>query len=111
MKIDDKKAAIAAWKKRKPATGIFAVRCAALGDAWVGQTLNLDTIQNRIWFSLRVGSHSNHELQAAWTAHGAEAFSFEPLEQLKDEDLSYVRDSLLREREIHWRSTLKGSVI
>ena len=59
MKIDDKKAAIAAWKKRKPAAGIFAVRCAASGRAWIGQTLNLDTIRNRVWFSLRVGSHSN----------------------------------------------------
>ena len=110
MKIDDKKAAIAAWKKRKPAAGIFAVRCAASGRAWIGQTLNLDTIRNRVWFSLRVGSHSNRELQSAWSIHGADAFSFEPLEQLKDEDLPYVRDSLLKEREIHWRSTLNGSV-
>ena len=111
MKIDDRKAAIAAYKKRKAAPGIFAVRCAASGQAWIGQTLNLDTIQNRVWFSLRVGSHSNRELQNAWTTHGADAFSFEPLEQLKDEDLPYVRDALLREREIHWRSTLSGSAI
>ena len=111
MKIDDRKAAIAAWKKRKPAAGIFVVRCAASDRAWVGQTLNLDTIQNRVWFSLRIGSHSNRELQAAWTAHGAEAFSFEPLEQLKDEELPYIRDSLLKEREIHWRTTLNGMAI
>ena len=111
MKIDDRKAAIAAYKKRKTAAGIFAVRCAASGHAWIGQTLNLDTVQNRVWFSLRVGSHSNRDLQIAWTTHGADAFSFKPLEQLKDEDLPYVRDSLLREREIHWRSALKGSAI
>ena len=111
MKTDDKKAAITAYKKRKPVAGIFAVRCTASGHAWIGQTLNLDTVQNRVWFSLRVGSHSNRELQSAWATHGAAAFTFEPLEQLKDEDLPYVRASLLKEREIHWRSTLKGSAI
>lgn len=111
MKSDDRKAAIAAYKKRKSAAGIYAVRCATAGQAWVGQTLNLETIQNRIWFSLRAGSHSSRELQSAWTAHGADAFTFEPLEQLKDEELPYVRDPLLKERVVHWRSTLNGSVI
>ena len=111
MKIGDRKAAIAAYKKRKSAAGIYAVRCVASGKAWVGQTLNLETIQNRIWFSLRAGGHSNRELQSAWAAHGADAFAFEPLEQLKDEDLPYVRDTLLKERELHWRSALNGSVI
>ena len=111
MKSDDRKAAIAAYKKRENAAGIFAVRCAASGQAWVGQTPNLDTIQNRIWFSLRMGSHTNRDLQSAWTAHGADAFTFEPLEQLEDEELPYVRDTLLKERAIHWRTMLNGSVI
>jgi hypothetical protein len=108
MKSDDRKAALAAYKKRKSAAGIYAVRCAATGDAWIGQTLNLETIQNRIWFSLRTGGHPNRELQGAWAAHGADAFAFEPLEQLKEEELAYVRDALLKERFIHWRSMLNG---
>lgn len=111
MNGEERKAAIAAYKKRKTAAGIFAVRCAASGQAWVGQTLTLDTIQTRIWFSLRAGIHSNRELQGAWTAHGADSFSFKPLEQLKDEELPYVRDAFLKERVSHWRSTLNGSVI
>ena len=111
MKIDDRKAAIAAYKKRKTAAGIYAVRCAASGQAWIGQTLNLDTIQNRIWFSLRVGSNANPDLKSAWMEHGADAFSFEPLEALEEEELSYVRDTLLKERAIHWRTRLNASVI
>jgi hypothetical protein len=75
VKIDDRKAAIAAFKKRKTAAGVFAVRCAASGQTWVGQTLNLDTVQNRIWFSLRVGGNANPDLKSAWVAHGAGAFS------------------------------------
>ena len=111
MNNEDRKAAVAAYKKRKAAAGIFAVRCAASGEAWIGQTLNLDTIQNRIWFLLRVGSNSNSEMQSAWAAHGADSFSFEPLEALKDEELAYVRDTLLKERAIHWRTTLNVAVI
>ena len=102
MKIEDRKAAIAAYKKRKSTAGIFAIRCGASGQLWVGQTLNLETIQNRIWFSLRAGSHSNVELQGAWSAHGGDDFKFEPLERLKDEESAYVRDALLKERFIHY---------
>lgn len=111
MKSEDRKAAVAAYKKRKPEAGIFAVRCAASGQAWIGQTLNLDTVQNRIWFSLRVGSHANAELQSAWAQHGADTFSFESLETLKDEELPYVRDTLLKERAAHWRTAVKAVVI
>jgi hypothetical protein len=72
MKSEDKKAAIADYRKRKSAAGIFAVRCATSNQVWVGQTLNLDTVQNRIWFTLRVGTHSARDLQSAWTSHGAD---------------------------------------
>jgi hypothetical protein len=111
MKTEDKKAAIAAYKERKSAAGIYMVRCGASGQTWVGQTPNLDTIQNRIWFGLRMGSHSNRDLQAAWSAHGEASFTFEAVERLKDEELAYVRDALLKERATHWRSMLNGLVV
>jgi hypothetical protein len=111
MKSEDKKAAIAEYKKRKDVAGIFAVRCAVSGQAWVGQTLNLDTIQNRLWFTLRVGTHATRDLQSAWTVHGADTFTFEPLEQLEEEEIPYVRDTLLKERVTHWRTELNGLVI
>jgi hypothetical protein len=111
MKSDDKKAAIAAYKERKSPAGIYAVRCRASGQVWIGQTLDLDKIQNRIWFTLRLGTNSQRDLQSAWTAHGADVFTFEPLEALKEEDLPYVRDGLLKERAVHWRSVLNGLVL
>jgi hypothetical protein len=109
--ITDKKAAIAAYKGRKTAAGIYAVRCTASGKVWVGQTPNLDTIQNRIWFSLRMGSSTNRDLQRAWSANGGEHFTFEPLERLEDEESPYVRDALLKERVAHWRSLLNALAI
>lgn len=111
MKSEDKKAAITAYKERKTVAGIYVIRCAASGQAWVGQTPNLDTIQNRIWFSLRMGSHANRDLQGVWAAHGEATITFEAVERLKDEELAYVRDTLLKERAAHWRSMLSGSAI
>lgn len=111
MKTDDRKAAIAAYKKRKSIAGIFAVRCAASGQVWVGRALDLDAIQNRVWFALRRGSHGNRELQGAWSAHGEGGLTFETLERLQEDELPYVRDALLRERAAHWSATLKGAAI
>jgi len=106
MKAEDRKAAIAEYKKRKAVAGLFALRCRGSAQVWVGQTLNLETMQNRTWFTLRMGSHTNAELQRAWSVHGEAEFIFEPLEALEDEELAYVRDKLLKERELHWRTTL-----
>src|SRR3569623_1167701 len=95
------------YKERKARQGIFAVRCAVTGEAWVGQSRNLDQQQNGVWFALRQGGHPNRALQAAWTTQGEAAFAFEVLEALKDEDLSaYARDNLLKARGAHWRAAL-----
>jgi hypothetical protein len=102
----DRKAAIAAYKERKSIAGIYVIRCAATSETWVGQSPNLEKIQNRIWFSLRQGSHTCRSLQAAWTAHGPDALTFEECERLAEEELTYVRDALLKERALHWRSEL-----
>ena len=95
MKAEARKLAIADYKKRPSVAGIFAIRCAATAEVWVGQTLDLDKIQNRIWFSLRMGNHKNAEA----------------VEKLKDEELPYVRDALLKERLAHWRATLNAQPV
>jgi hypothetical protein len=104
--------AVRDYKERKVAIGVFAVRCAATGEAWVGASQNLDQQQNRIWFGLRQGGYPNPALRAAWAAHGEAAFVFEVLETLKDEDLSaYARGNLLKDRDAHWRSELGAAKI
>lgn len=87
------------------------MRCAASGEAWVGQTPNLETIQNRIWFSLRQGSHTCRSLQAAWSRHGEASLTFGECERLEDEKTAYVRNALLKERLLHWRAELKAEMI
>jgi hypothetical protein len=111
MKGEDRKAAIARYKERKSVVGVCAVRCAGSGQIWLGQSLNLDTVQNRIWFMLRLGNHPNRGLQTAWRDHGTDSFTFEIVEALADEATRYVRDALLRERFAHWRSVLNAEAI
>jgi hypothetical protein len=85
---------------------IYAIRCAASGEIWVGQTLDLDKVWNRTDFTLRGAANPHRVLQAAWKAHGAGAFSFEALERLEDEPLEFARQSQLNERTAVWRAKL-----
>ena len=102
----DRKAAIAAYKERTIFAGIFVVHCTATSETWVGQSPNLEKIQNRIWFSLRQGSHTCRSLQAAWAAHGPDNLTFSECERLEEEETPYIRDALLKERLLHWRAQL-----
>lgn len=106
MKTEDRKAAVSAYKERKVEAGIYAVRCTASGETWVGRAPDLSTIRNRIWFTLRQGINSSRTLQQAWQAHGADAFTFETIERLEDEDSAYIRDRTLADRLIHWAEEL-----
>jgi hypothetical protein len=94
--------AIDEYKQRKPRRGIFVIRCAPTGQAWVGAAPDLDAARNGAWFTLRTGAHRNAALQAEWRAHGEADFSFEVLEEL-DEDVSplLVKD-LLEQKKLEW---------
>jgi hypothetical protein len=102
----DKRAAKAAYRERKSVAGIYAVRCAATGQVWVGHTPTLDTVRNRLWFTLRQNNHIGADLQRAWAEHGADSFTFEVLEPVKDDDLSYTGDGALKARAAAWRAKL-----
>ncbi|MGD9880149.1 MAG: GIY-YIG nuclease family protein [Reyranella sp.] len=107
----EKKAAIAAYKERKVIGGIYAVRCLASGRRWIGWACNLATIQNRLWFALRLGTSPHRTLQAAWNASGAASFVLEEVERLDDEALAFVRDRVAKERHAHWCATFGAEAI
>jgi len=111
MNSEDRKAALSAYKERKTAAGIYAVRCGPSGDVWVGQSRNVEPVQNRIWFTLRGGASTHRTLQKAWGEHGAESFSFELLERVEDEQSPYLLESKLKERAAHWRNALRAQPI
>jgi hypothetical protein len=107
MSKERRKALLAAYKEKKPRPGVFAVRCTVTGQTWVRATANLDNCQNGVWVPLKFGGHPNKALQAEWNAHGAEAFVFEELEALTEDNLAgWELTSKLQSRERHWRETL-----
>jgi hypothetical protein len=107
MDKSSRRQAIRDYKERKAQAAVFAIRCAASGETWVAGAANLESQQTRYWFGLRTGGHINRGMQAAWTAHGEESFSFEVLERLEDEDLTSLgRTDLIKARERHWLATL-----
>lgn len=108
MDKSNRREAIRQYKERKSPIGIFALRQTQTGAAWVGASRNLDGQRNSSMFSLRLGSHRNKALQAAYNAAGGEAgLEFVVLEVLEDDDLGPIgRDTWLKERERHWRAQL-----
>lgn len=106
-----RKAAIAAWKDRKPGFGVFAVICTATGQAWVGTSRNLDAQQNSLWFALRHGSSPYRTLQAAWDVHGRAEFKFEELERLRDDFPALTRPDELKRRQSLWTARLQADVL
>ena len=110
MTFMNRKAVIAEYKKRKAVAGIYAVRCSAVGQVWVGRAADLSSIETRLRFGLRSGGNHHPAMQAAWNAHGGDSFTFEIVEAV-EEELDYVRDSVLRDRLAFWRSELKAEVV
>jgi hypothetical protein len=111
MDRQSRKAAIAAYKERKPAYGVFAVICSATGEAWVGCSRHVDTQRNGLWFALRLGSSPHASLQAAWRQHGEPAFRFEELERLRDDFPAISRMDELKKRQVLWRARLQATAL
>jgi len=111
MDRGDRKAAVSAYKERKPVAGVYVVRCTATGEQWVGSAPDLATVWTRRSFSLRQAADPNRPLQSAWNAYGANGFTFAVLEELTPETLAFARERTFRERVMHWRSALGAAAM
>jgi len=110
MESARRKAATAAYRETKRQGGIYAVRCAATGEARVGRSGDLAAQRNSLDFQLRHGPN-NAAMRAAWAAHGAESFSFEALEAAPDALTPAGRADFLKRRALHWREVLRAAPI
>jgi len=106
MKAETRRTMIAAYKERKAPPGIYAIRCTLSGESWIGYAADLDSIANRIWFSLKMGRHGNQGMQAAWKRHGMAGFVLEPLERFEEDLADFERAKLARDRLRHWQGQL-----
>jgi hypothetical protein len=83
-------------REEKTEAGVYQIRNVRNGRILVESTLNLKTMNGARMFLAR-GAHRNAQLQADVAALGADAFVFEILEVLEEEDaLVYRRDALAR---------------
>ena len=82
---DARRQAIRSYKQRQVDRGVFAIRCTATGEAWVGTSLDLSNAGNRERFFLRQGRHRDQALQTCWNDHGEASLAFETLETLGDD--------------------------
>lgn len=108
MDKQDRKTAIAQYKERKAANGIYAVICTATGEAWVGISRNLEAQKNSLWFTLKSGSGPFQSLLTAWAQHGEREFRFEELDRLKDDFSLMLRSDELRKRQKLWLERLRA---
>ena len=107
----DKREARREFKLRKTPKGVFAVRCTATGEVWVGGSTHLDSAKNGLWYQLRNGLHRNQRLQAAWNARGEAAFAFEIVEELDPELAPLLVGDTLGERSQHWLKAMGAAAV
>ena len=75
--------------------GVFQIRNLANGKIFVGSSMDLSAMFNRIRFQLYAGSHTNKELGSDWQAFGTGKFAFEVLEEIvprEDQNYNYASD-------------------
>ncbi len=102
----ERKEANKKFKERETLRGVFALRCTATGQVWVGPSRNLAATKNSLWFRLRNGIYPDQILQKEWSAHGEQAFQYEILEKLDDDLLPLELTDLLKEKKRLWIAQL-----
>ena len=94
------------------ALGVYALRCAPTGQVWVGRASDLESVEKRLRFAVKMASTPRRSLLAAAREHGAEAFSFEALERIENEDASpELVWAMLKGRAEHWRAALGAEAL
>ena len=72
------------YKQIKFRMGVFGIRNLANGKLFIGSSLDLKAIWHAQKLQLSMGIHPNSALQADWIALGADNFSYEILDELKE---------------------------
>jgi hypothetical protein len=105
----DRRQIASEFKERKVPQGIFAIRCAASGQVWVGSSPNLDAASNSNWFQLRSGR--NKAMQAAWTQHGEPSFLFEVVDQFEEDIAALNLRDHMALKKTEWCEVLQAEAL
>ncbi len=83
------------YKHLKFRMGVFAIRNLTNGKVFISSSLDLKAIWHAQKLQLDMGIHPNGALQADWNALGADNFSYEILDELKEtegKELDYKKE-------------------
>lgn len=75
--------------------GVFQISNLVSGKIYVGSSLDLTAMFNRIRFQLFAGAHTNKPLETDWRNLGSDKFTFEVLEEIfprEDPNYDYAAD-------------------
>jgi len=104
----DKRASKLEYKLSHRPMGIFQLRNEVSGKIFVGSSMDLPAIVNRMRFQLFAGAHPNKELEADWRELGADKFAFEILEEIVPrDDINYDYKADLDTLEDLWLEKLE----
>lgn len=91
----NRKELVREYKESKLPMGLFQIKNTINGKLLVGSSQNLPGMLNRMRWQMESGGHPNRALQQDWNQHGAGAFTFEVLDELKhpvQEDYDPTKD-------------------
>ena len=104
----DKKVAKLEYRASRRRMGIFLIRNLVNDKIFVGSSVDLPAMFNRIRFQLFGGAHPNKELESDWKLYGADKFTFEVLEEIVPrDDINYDYKADLETLEDLWLEKLE----
>jgi len=83
--MDRRKEIIREYKENPPPAGIFRITNTVNGKILIGKGINVQGKINSNLAQLKFGGHRNRELQNDWNRYGAEKFTSEILDYLKED--------------------------
>lgn len=96
------------YKETARPAGVFVIRNGLTGRIYVAGSLDVEGAMNRARFELNLHSHRNKALGRDWIAHGADRFTFEVIDRVKEsEDPTFDRAAELEKLLALWREELQ----
>ncbi|MDR6518109.1 hypothetical protein J2789_000771 [Variovorax paradoxus] len=84
LPTETRRALIRQYKETPRPAGVYAIRNRLDGRIYVGGSLDVEGAMNRARFELNMRSHRSKALLRDWIAHGADHFSFEVVDRVKE---------------------------
>ncbi|RSZ29991.1 MULTISPECIES: GIY-YIG nuclease family protein [unclassified Variovorax] len=105
---ESRRALIRQYKETPRPAGVYVIRNESNGRVYVGGSLDVEGSMNRARFELNMRTHRSKALGRDWIEHGADRFSFEVVDRVKErEDPAFDRKAELDRLLSLWQEELR----